>query len=320
MKRGHLSQYFTGVAAKRLSAVEADVRSSNQHELNGVAALKRILGKATDSQHLAARFIYLSDHDEEPVVAEGFLTWYDARARDPKRTEHRLYFPPNAVMERAVAGDLLVIGRRPDGSVLLVVAEQDSTAASQVQWLFGTADLADAGYAVRDDLEEERDRIALAARLVLEQIGVEVEPPPDTHLEEMLRRFGGGFPKTRDFSAFARSTLPDVDPGTEPDAVAARLDGARGSAVPHARAPPGRRETRAGVCRRCGRLRLVLAVRPQPPQEPRRLRAREPPRECARRHGRPLRAHGRHREPLEARLPVPRRGGVPGSAVPERID
>jgi hypothetical protein len=219
MKRGHLSQYFTGVAAKRLSAVEADVRSSNQHELNGVAALKRILGKATDSQHLAARFIYLSDHDEEPVVAEGFLTWYDARARDPKRTEHRLYFPPNAVMERAVAGDLLVIGRRPDGSVLLVVAERDSTAASQVQWLFGTADLADAGYAVRDDLEEERDRIALAARLVLEQIGVEVEPPPDTHLEEMLRRFGGGFPKTRDFSAFARSTLPDVDSGTEPDAA-----------------------------------------------------------------------------------------------------
>jgi hypothetical protein len=219
MKRGHLSQYFTGVAAKRLSAVEADVLRSHQHELNGVEGLKRLFGPATGKQSYPARFLCLNDRDDEPVVAEGVLTWYDARERHPTRSEHRLYFPANAVMDQARAGDLMVIGRRPDGSVLLVVAEQDSTAASQVQWLFGTADLADAGYAVRDDLDSERDRIALAARLILEQIGVEIEPPPDTHLEEMLRRFGGAFPKTRDFSAYARATLPDVDPGAEPDVV-----------------------------------------------------------------------------------------------------
>lgn len=219
MKRGHLSEYFTGVAAKRLSAVEADVLSSNQHEFNGVAALKRLFGQALGAQNITARFIYLTDRETEPVVADGSLTWYDARAHDPKRSEHRLYFSANAVMNQARAGDLMVIGRRPDGSVLLVLAEQDSTAASQVQWLFGTADLADAGYAVRDDLDSERDRIALAARLILEQIGVEIEPPPDTHLEDMLRRFGGAFPKTRDFSAYARATLPEVDHHGDPDAA-----------------------------------------------------------------------------------------------------
>lgn len=217
MKRGHLSEYFTGVAAKRLSAVEADVLRSHQHELNGVEGLKRLFGPASGKQSYPARFLYLNDRDDEPVIAEGVLTWYDARERHPTRSEHRLYFPPNAVMDQARAGDLMVIGRRPDGSVLLVVAERDSTAASQVQWLFGTAELADAGYAVRDDLDSERDRIALAARLILEQIGVEIEPPPDTHLEDMLRRFGGAFPKTRDFSAYARSTLPDLDPRIEPD-------------------------------------------------------------------------------------------------------
>ena len=32
MKHGYLSEYFEGVAAKRLSAVEADETKSNQHE------------------------------------------------------------------------------------------------------------------------------------------------------------------------------------------------------------------------------------------------------------------------------------------------
>lgn len=36
MKAGYLSQYFVGAAAKTLSAVEADVFRSNQHEFNGV--------------------------------------------------------------------------------------------------------------------------------------------------------------------------------------------------------------------------------------------------------------------------------------------
>jgi len=44
MKQGYLSQYFKGVAAKTLSAVEADPVKSNQHEFNGVAPLKNIFG------------------------------------------------------------------------------------------------------------------------------------------------------------------------------------------------------------------------------------------------------------------------------------
>jgi len=39
MKQGYLSQYFDGVALKRLSAVEANVSRSNQHEFNGVESL-----------------------------------------------------------------------------------------------------------------------------------------------------------------------------------------------------------------------------------------------------------------------------------------
>src|SRR3712207_1823903 len=107
MSLGHLSEYFTGVAAKRLRAVEADVLRSNQHEFNGVDALKRIFGQATGKKTFSARFVYLTDASDEPVSADGFLTWYDAREKHPSRSEHRLYFPSTAVSERSAEGDIL---------------------------------------------------------------------------------------------------------------------------------------------------------------------------------------------------------------------
>lgn len=219
MKQGYLSEYFSAVASKRLSAVEADVRSSHQHEFNGVAALKRIFGQAPGPEHHAARFVYLRDYQDEPIVADGELTWYDARERHPTRSEHRLYFRPNAVMDRAGTGDQLIIGCRPDGSVLVVVAEAGSTVAAQLRWLFGVADLADQGFFVRDGLDSEHDRLALASRIVLENIGIEPKPPPDTYLEGLIARFAAGFPTTREFSDYARSTLPEVRPADGPDAA-----------------------------------------------------------------------------------------------------
>jgi hypothetical protein len=219
VKKGHLSEYFTGVAVKRLSAVEANMFVSHQHEFNGVEGLKKLFGQATGKQTFPARFIYLNDYDDEPVVSEGFLTWYDAREHHATRSEHRLYFPTTTVSECAAEGDLLVIGRRPDGSVLVVIAENESTIANQVRWLFGATDLAHPGYSVREELETEQDRIAFASRLILETIGVAVEAPPETHLDEMLRRFGGGFPTTREFSAYARSTIPGASPLDDADAA-----------------------------------------------------------------------------------------------------
>lgn len=219
MKQGHLSEYFTGVAVKRLSAVEADVFVSHQHEFNGVDGLKRLFGQATGKQNYPARFIYLCDHDDEPVVSDGFLTWYDARERHPTRSEHRLYFPTTAASMCAAEGDVLVIGRRPDDSVLVVIAENESTIANQVQWLFGVSDLAHPGFSIREELETEQDRVAFASRIILENIGITVEPPPIAHLDDMLQKFGGGFPNTRDFSSYARDSLTGISPADGPDAV-----------------------------------------------------------------------------------------------------
>lgn len=224
MKKGYLSQYFVGVAIKTLSAVEADVIRSNQHEFNGVEGLRDILGEPHGKERYEAKFLYLTDHDDEPVIEDGFLTWYDARQkarleRGVMRWEYRLYFPTNLVSQCAAEGDLLVIAKRPDNTLLAVVAEMGTTIEKQIRWLFGFYDAAHPGFSVKAELETEQDRIGFAARVVLEQIGVETEEEAPNYLDQMLEKFGGVFPKTLEFSAYARSTLQDVSALDSPDAA-----------------------------------------------------------------------------------------------------
>jgi hypothetical protein len=217
MKAGYLSEFFAGVALKKLSAVEADAARSNQHEYNGNSELIRVFGKAAERHVFPARFIYLTDDDDSPVVEDATVTWYDARLKHPKRTAHRLYFPTTQVSLCAAEGDLLVIGKRRNNSVLVIIVQGGTTIANQVQWLFGVTPLLHAGFSVREELETEQDRIQFASTFILEQIEISVETTEDTYLETMLERFGGGFPTTRTFSEFARSTLPDVRAEDDPD-------------------------------------------------------------------------------------------------------
>jgi len=222
MKKGYLSEYFDGVAAKVLSAVEADTLTSNQHEFNGVEALKSVLGEPVGKVRYDASFIYLTDQDDDPIIDSGFMTWYDARERarverHVMRWECRLYFPTNRVSQCANAGDVLVIAKRRDGELLAIVAEAATTICQQVLWLFGISDLSHPGFSVREELETEQDRIEFASRFILESIGVVVETSEETYLDDMLARFGGTFPSSKEFSAYARSLVTEVDEVGSPD-------------------------------------------------------------------------------------------------------
>lgn len=224
MRQGYLSQYFQGVALKRLSAVEADVIRSNQHEFNGVEGLRGILGEPEGKMRFTAKFLYLMDQEDEPIIEDGFLTWYDARQkarleRGVMRWEYRLYFPTNLVSQCAAAGDLLVIAKQSDDTLLAIVTEKDTTIERQIMWLFGFSDLAHPGFSVRSELETEQDRIGFAARVILEQIGVETEEEAPNYLDEMLVKFNGTFPKTIEFSTYARSTIRGLSGRDDPDAA-----------------------------------------------------------------------------------------------------
>ena len=216
MKQGHLSSYFEKVAAKRLSAVEIRPSSSNQHEFNGVQQLKQMFGKRRRA--LRARFIYLGEDEDEYVVSDGSVTWYDARQHHPTRSEHRLYYPSSAVTEAAHEKDLLVIGQRSDGDLLVVIAAAGSTAENQVLWLFGL-EVGDSGRFSVVEIKDSRDAsLDLAAKFVLDQMGIEVEPD-DEYLDLVLSNFPRGFPTTALFSAFARGIVKDVSPLDDPDAA-----------------------------------------------------------------------------------------------------
>jgi len=220
MKRGYLSQYFDGVALKRLSAVEADETRSNQHEYNATKKMLAFIGRPSEQTRIPARFLYLTDDDSEPIVEDAFLTLYDTRKGQPHRSpEYRFYFPTTTVSLNAAEGDLLVIAKRRDGGLLVIVAENGSSISRQIEWLFGFTNEAHPGFSVKSELETEQDRIEFASRFILENIGIVVETSDETYLDEMLQRFGGKFPTTRVFSAYARSTLKDLNPQEDQDLV-----------------------------------------------------------------------------------------------------
>jgi hypothetical protein len=220
MKNGFLSEYFEGVAAKRLTAVEADETRSNQHEYNATKRMLDFIGRPSEKTRIPARFLYLTDDDSEPIVEDAFLTLYDSRKDQPHRSaEYRFYFPTTTVSLNAAQGDLLVIAKRRDGGLLVVIAENGSSVSRQIEWLFGFTDLAHPGFSVKSELETEQDRIEFASRSILESIGVVVETSAETHLDAMLEKFKGKFPTTREFSSYARATLKDLNPQEDQDVV-----------------------------------------------------------------------------------------------------
>lgn len=121
-----------------------------------------------------------------------------------------MYFPATKVSLNAYEGDLLVIAKNRDGGLLVIIAENASSIGRQIEWLFGFADLAHCDFSVKSGLKTEQFRIDFPSRFILENIGIEVQTSEDTYIDDMLSRFAGRFPTTREFSAYARSTLKDL--------------------------------------------------------------------------------------------------------------
>lgn len=92
---------------KTLTPVEAERNRSNQHEFQGVSALRSIFGM----QRVQVQATFSIRGREESYPAS--LTWYDARENQSHRSaEYRLYFQSTPVMDLAKAGDTIVIGKR----------------------------------------------------------------------------------------------------------------------------------------------------------------------------------------------------------------
>lgn len=124
------------VVKKVLSEVEVDPSSSHQHEFNGVACLKDLFGK--ERQDLSARFFYLSNRGIEEMQ-EGSLTWYDARANHPTRTEYRLYYDTGVTLlsKRAKPGDTLLLTLGSSGRANIFIIAEGTQLSDFLESLLG---------------------------------------------------------------------------------------------------------------------------------------------------------------------------------------
>lgn len=214
MRRGMLSSLFVGAVAKRLTLVETITPKSNQHEIQGVKALRDLMGD-DDRKGVDARFVWLSD-EAGSISEDGFASWSNVRKGRPRAAEYHLYYPGNAVTERMEVGDLLVIALRQDGTLLFVVAPAGGTGQNQLLWLFGL-DAPEARFSFQRVEGEHDPELGFAARYILDELSIEPEEPEADALDALVDRFGFAFPTTKVFSALARDSLPDISAVDDPD-------------------------------------------------------------------------------------------------------
>lgn len=217
MKRGQLSDYFEGVGVKRLSAVDAEPKTSNQHEVGTTVKMREDFLGETHQQRFPAIYIWLGG-DQDGFTEEGWATHYDARIKKEDRApEWRLYYPSNPVTEAMRAGDTLFLAKDQSGVLWFIVAPEGSTSEQQLFWLFG---LRPEGKSfVSREFSDEEPELDFAARFILDEIGIEFEEPDADKLDSIIAKFGTTFPKTVEFSDLARLTLPEVRAEDDPDAA-----------------------------------------------------------------------------------------------------
>ncbi len=218
MKSGYLSEYFEGVACKRLSMVEADSSVSNQHEFNGVSQLKLILGETSEKRKYSSKYIYIGE-DDTNISCEGTVTWYDARLNTPDRTEYRFYYTSNEVTDRMKENDLLFVAKKSkEDYIYIIIIQSGISAESQVLWLMGI-DYVSTRFSV-EQIDGSNDKIIdFSVRYILSELGISLKPTNSDIdvFESIYERFNKNFPKTTILSSLVQSTFITEDLVDNPD-------------------------------------------------------------------------------------------------------
>ena len=220
MKIGFLNQFFKGVAVKRLVAGEINSIVSHQHEFNVNRSLTQLFGKPEGKIRYRTKYLYFGESNEDLIELDSVMTWYDARERNPNRSEYRLYFSAEAedIMNLSSVGDSLFLCLKPNDELLLVIAKRDSTVENQLYYLFDLVPVNGRNFESRLIFDNTDNRVDIVVRNILEKIGIEYESQEEKILfENLIDRFDGKFPSTDEFSKYARSTVYDVDPVENPD-------------------------------------------------------------------------------------------------------
>ena len=203
----NLSSIFTNVAYKTLVAVDLPNLGSNQHELNGVQALREFFGIAGRTRGTIS-WHYFAD-DQEPIREKTEFTFYDARENHPTRTEWRLYYQ-GSFLAHADVGDRLFLARSQSGQLFGLVFAGGSAWLRAAQVFFGAGISTSRLDSLPREILENQD-LELIRRQILEELNLDiVVPATKTDEELMIGKYGRIFPSTREMALFARSQV-EVD-------------------------------------------------------------------------------------------------------------
>jgi hypothetical protein len=204
-----LSDYIAGAAYKRLVAVDLPKLGSHQHELNGVTALKKLLGDEKIGGDVS--WTYFSD-DETEIDEEGSFSFYDARVRHPTRSEWRLYYSDNVVLNSARPGDFLVLlSLRADPKTRLhgFIFQKHSPWARRAVVLFGPIN---ESLQSKDQAALGAEEAHLAEQTILERLGLSAVVDPKALVAELVEEHFPSdlFPPSLDLAKLAWGSLGDL--------------------------------------------------------------------------------------------------------------
>jgi hypothetical protein len=223
--RGFLSDYFVSVAVKRLSNVDANPRTSNQHEIGDKAKqLMNMLGPTerrskptSELGSFVGNFIYMSG-EQEALTETGSLAWYDSRANQAHRAaEWRLYYSSNTVTSAMKPGDTLLLALHENGELYFIVAPADSSIERQLLWLFKLDRTPSNDLFSQDQKALSTSEIDFAARFILDELGILFIEPDEAFIESLVAQFRQTFPSTRAMAELAWKHAPTPPSNHAPD-------------------------------------------------------------------------------------------------------
>jgi hypothetical protein len=204
------SAILDGIAFKKLVPVDLPEKNSNQHELNGSTALRKLFNNMDVSGEITWHYISEAGSQEET----GNYRFYDARKKSAAKTgrsEWRMYYS-GGFLGTASSGDCLLIIKTKKGEVHGVIISAGSQLANAVVKVFSINEFHSA-YELVDEKTFKAEINFLNAR-ILAECGVEIpENPYDYKI--VTSAFGLKFPSTAEMSKLARDNasfdLSDLD-------------------------------------------------------------------------------------------------------------
>lgn len=130
---------YKGIVIKTM--VESDTlhkKTSKKTEIRNGAALRKILGD--EKVKFKTQYVYMGDKQIESL---GTTTWYHYTPKSTNKKVYHLYYQKNDVMYEGQIGDTLVVAKKNDDEITLLILKKGHKDIAKVYDIAGISDMID---------------------------------------------------------------------------------------------------------------------------------------------------------------------------------